>query len=64
MTFQVFPPEINSLLMFSGAGSGPMLAAGSGVGGDGSSGGAVFGMVECGGGLGVGGGHAGQSRGK
>ena len=27
MNFQVLPPEINSLLMFSGAGSAPMLAA-------------------------------------
>jgi hypothetical protein len=25
--FSVLPPEINSLLMFSGAGSGPMLEA-------------------------------------
>ncbi len=27
MNFSVLPPEINSLRMFSGAGSGPMLAA-------------------------------------
>ncbi|MBW0016724.1 MAG: PPE family protein, partial [Mycobacterium sp.] len=27
MNFSVLPPEINSALMFSGAGSGPMLAA-------------------------------------
>jgi PPE-repeat protein len=27
MSFMVLPPEINSLLMFSGAGSGPMLEA-------------------------------------
>src|SRR5262249_4647469 len=27
MNFAVLPPEINSVLMFSGAGSGPMLAA-------------------------------------
>ena len=27
MNFLVLPPEINSALMFSGAGSGPMLAA-------------------------------------
>jgi PPE-repeat protein len=27
MSFMVLPPEINSLLMFSGAGSAPMLEA-------------------------------------
>ncbi len=27
MNFQVVPPEINSSLMYSGAGSAPMLAA-------------------------------------
>jgi PPE-repeat protein len=27
MSFLVLPPEINSLRMFSGAGSGPMLSA-------------------------------------
>ena len=27
MNFSVLPPEINSLRMFSGAGSGPMLSA-------------------------------------
>ncbi|WP_263988612.1 PPE family protein, partial [Mycobacterium conspicuum] len=27
MNFSVLPPEINSLRMFSGAGSGPTLAA-------------------------------------
>jgi PPE-repeat protein len=27
MNFSVLPPEINSALMFSGAGSGPLLAA-------------------------------------
>jgi triacylglycerol lipase len=37
MNFLVLPPEINSALMFSGAGSGPMLAAASaweGIGGE------------------------------
>ncbi|ORB61041.1 PPE domain-containing protein, partial [Mycobacterium shinjukuense] len=27
MNFQVLPPEINSVLMYGGAGSGPWLAA-------------------------------------
>ncbi len=27
MNFSIFPPEINSSLIFSGAGSSPMLAA-------------------------------------
>ncbi|WP_414628084.1 PPE domain-containing protein, partial [Mycobacterium tuberculosis] len=27
MTYSVLPPEINSLRMFTGAGSAPMLAA-------------------------------------
>jgi PPE-repeat protein len=27
MSFMTLPPEVNSWLMFSGAGSGPMLAA-------------------------------------
>src|SRR6201992_446169 len=27
MSFMMFPPEINSSLMYSGAGSGPLLAA-------------------------------------
>jgi PPE-repeat protein len=89
MNFQVLPPEVNSLLMFSGAGSGPPLRQGPpgtawlpsgfgvdlvfvgdvGVGepgmagcrfsGNGGCGGSVFGMVECGGGIGVGGRRAG-----
>src|ERR1700761_6275795 len=29
MSFMVFPPEINSGLMYSGAGSGPLMAAAS-----------------------------------
>ncbi|ABQ75174.1 PPE family protein [Mycobacterium tuberculosis H37Ra] len=32
MEFPVLPPEINSVLMYSGAGSSPLLAAGRGVG--------------------------------
>ncbi|WP_152311402.1 PPE domain-containing protein, partial [Mycobacterium tuberculosis] len=28
MEFPVLPPEINSVLMYSGAGSSPLLAAG------------------------------------
>jgi PPE-repeat protein len=27
MSFMVFPPEVNSALMYSGAGSGPLMAA-------------------------------------
>ena len=29
MSFMMFPPEINSGLMYSGAGSGPLMAAAS-----------------------------------
>src|ERR1700761_4744857 len=29
MSFMIFPPEINSSLMYSGAGSGPLMAAAS-----------------------------------
>src|ERR1700745_3978567 len=29
MSFMVFPPEVNSALMYSGAGSGPLMAAAS-----------------------------------
>ena len=29
MSFMMFPPEINSSLMYSGAGSGPLMAAAS-----------------------------------
>ncbi|HWF68530.1 MAG TPA: PPE domain-containing protein, partial [Mycobacterium sp.] len=29
MSFSLIPPEINSALMFSGAGSGPLLEAGA-----------------------------------
>ena len=29
MSFMMFPPEVNSSLMYSGAGSGPLMAAAS-----------------------------------
>ena len=29
MSFMMFPPEVNSALMYSGAGSGPLMAAAS-----------------------------------
>src|ERR1700677_2055641 len=29
MSFMIFPPEVNSSLMYSGAGSGPLMAAAS-----------------------------------
>ncbi|MXI82019.1 PPE domain-containing protein, partial [Mycobacterium tuberculosis] len=34
MEFPVLPPEINSVLMYSGAGSSPLLAAAAAVTGD------------------------------
>ncbi|WP_369810924.1 PPE domain-containing protein [Mycobacterium tuberculosis] len=36
MNYSVLPPEINSLRMFTGAGSAPMLAARDGVWADGA----------------------------
>jgi PPE-repeat protein len=92
MSFLTMPPEINSLLIFSGAGSAPMLSAaaawdglaaelgsaadsfsvvtsglglaGPGVGGDGSGGGPVRGMVASGGWPGRGYGRTGASGGQ
>jgi len=32
MSFMMFPPEVNSSLMYSGAGSGPLMAAASALG--------------------------------
>lgn len=51
MNFSVFPPEINSRLMFSGAGSGPMLeaaAAWEGLASELSSAASSFGSVTAG----------------
>ena len=51
MSFQVLPPEINSLLMFSGAGSAPMLdaaAAWDGLASELSSAASAFGSVTSG----------------
>ncbi|EUA12815.1 PPE family protein [Mycobacterium kansasii 732] len=51
MNFSVLPPEINSLRMFSGAGSGPMLAAAAawaGLADELGSAAAAFGSVTSG----------------
>jgi PPE-repeat protein len=51
MNFSVLPPEINSMRMFSGAGSGPMLAAAAawdGLARELSAAAASFGLVTSG----------------
>ncbi|EUA01584.1 PPE family protein [Mycobacterium kansasii 824] len=51
MNFSVLPPEINSFRMFSGAGSGPMLAAAAawaGLADELGSAAAAFGSVTSG----------------